>query len=277
MAFTTPRTWTIGEFVTKSIMDAHVRDNLNAIWVGTTVGDLDYYTSATAKARLAKGTALQQLKMNSAATAPEWVSAISVPTSVISGDILYANSTSAVVSLAKGTALQQLKMNAGATAPEWVSAISVPTTVVAGDILYANSTSAVISLAKGTAGQFLKSDGSVPSWAPVVIKRQGGSATNWNSPGTTTYTPTVAKIQTGVVRFSSISSAVGSYYYQTITVTYPEAFTYIPHIICSIMAIGTPAYLLSAQTATIGTTTCVFYIISSNSTAADLSWTAIGE
>lgn len=28
MAWTAPRTWTIGEFVTKAIMDTHIRDNL---------------------------------------------------------------------------------------------------------------------------------------------------------------------------------------------------------------------------------------------------------
>lgn len=31
-AWTTPRTWTIGETVTKSIMDTHVRDNLNYLY-----------------------------------------------------------------------------------------------------------------------------------------------------------------------------------------------------------------------------------------------------
>jgi len=31
MAWTTPRTWTDGELVTKSIMDTHIRDNLNAL------------------------------------------------------------------------------------------------------------------------------------------------------------------------------------------------------------------------------------------------------
>jgi hypothetical protein len=44
---------------------------------GTTAGDLDYYTSSTAKARLAIGTAGQMLAVNSGATAPEW---ITVPT-----------------------------------------------------------------------------------------------------------------------------------------------------------------------------------------------------
>lgn len=40
---------------------------------GTTAGDLDYYTSGTAKARLGIGTAAQVLAVNTGATAPEWV------------------------------------------------------------------------------------------------------------------------------------------------------------------------------------------------------------
>ena len=43
--------------------------NLNP---GTTAGDIDYYTSSTAKAKVAIGTAGQVLRVNSGATAPEW-------------------------------------------------------------------------------------------------------------------------------------------------------------------------------------------------------------
>jgi hypothetical protein len=43
--------------------------NLNP---GTTAGDVDYYTSTTAKARLGIGTAGQVLTVNSGATAPQW-------------------------------------------------------------------------------------------------------------------------------------------------------------------------------------------------------------
>ena len=43
--------------------------NLNP---GTTAGDIDYYTSGTAKARIAIGSAGQVLQVNSGATAPEW-------------------------------------------------------------------------------------------------------------------------------------------------------------------------------------------------------------
>ena len=45
--------------------------NLNP---GTTAGDIDYYTSGTAKARVAIGTAGQLLRVNAGATAPEWAS-----------------------------------------------------------------------------------------------------------------------------------------------------------------------------------------------------------
>lgn len=57
MAFTTPRTWTYGETVTEAQFNEQLRDNFNAVWVGTTAGDIDYYTSSTTKTRLAGGTA----------------------------------------------------------------------------------------------------------------------------------------------------------------------------------------------------------------------------
>ena len=50
-----------------------MRDNFTALWVYTTAGDIAYASSATALARLAKGsTAYQTLRMNSGLTGPEW-------------------------------------------------------------------------------------------------------------------------------------------------------------------------------------------------------------
>ena len=72
MALTTFRSWVTGELVTAAMLNQQVRDNGNAIWVGTTAGDMDYYTGATTKARLPIGTAGQVLKVNVGATAPEW-------------------------------------------------------------------------------------------------------------------------------------------------------------------------------------------------------------
>jgi hypothetical protein len=49
-------------------VDTQIKD-LNP---GTTAGDIDYYTTSTAKARIGIGTAGQVLTVNSGATAPEW-------------------------------------------------------------------------------------------------------------------------------------------------------------------------------------------------------------
>jgi hypothetical protein len=54
---------------------------VKALNPGTTAGDIDYYTTSTAKARVGIGTAGQVLKVNSGATAPEWGSVSASPTS----------------------------------------------------------------------------------------------------------------------------------------------------------------------------------------------------
>jgi hypothetical protein len=49
--------------------------------IGTTQGDIIYWTAASTPVRLAKGTANQVLAMNSGATAPEWItSSVTLPT-----------------------------------------------------------------------------------------------------------------------------------------------------------------------------------------------------
>ena len=92
MAFTTPYTFTALETLTAAKMNA-IQANITAIWVGTTAGDMDYYTSSSAKSRVAIGGAGALMK--STGSAPSW--------------------------LAKGTAFQELRMNSGATSPEWAN------------------------------------------------------------------------------------------------------------------------------------------------------------
>jgi len=58
-------------------LGSSVDTSVKALNPGTTAGDLDYYTAATTKARIAKGTAGQVFTMNSGATAPEWATASS--------------------------------------------------------------------------------------------------------------------------------------------------------------------------------------------------------
>jgi len=61
-----------GDLWTAANHNTYLRDNMSAIWVGTTAGDTDYYTGAANKSRLALGTAGQIKRVNAAATAPMW-------------------------------------------------------------------------------------------------------------------------------------------------------------------------------------------------------------
>ena len=94
--------------------------------IGTAVaGDMIYASAAGTWARLAKGTALQHLRMNSGATAPEWSSYATIESleglTLAAGDILYATGADTLAKLAKGAALQILRQNSALTAPEWAT------------------------------------------------------------------------------------------------------------------------------------------------------------
>lgn len=109
MAFTTPKTWSTGELVTSSNFNQQIRDNLAALWTGSTAGDMEYYTSSTTKTRLPIGTADQLLRVNSTGTAPEWASTGSL---VYNKTARYTSSTpvtvtSAYTNLTWGTTVWQ--------------------------------------------------------------------------------------------------------------------------------------------------------------------------
>lgn len=109
-----------------------------------------------------------------------------------------------------------------------------------------------------------------------LVGRRGGSATDWHSPGTTNYTPTSVKVQTGVVNFNAIDEPSGSRYYQSISVTFPEAFTYTPMILCSMATVFTDK--LMVVTASPSTTGATIYVVSTAIAAGyRVSWMAIGE
>ena len=61
-----------GDLWTAANHNTYVRDNMTAIFVGTTAGDTDYYTGAANKSRLAVGSAGQIKRVNAAANAPMW-------------------------------------------------------------------------------------------------------------------------------------------------------------------------------------------------------------
>jgi hypothetical protein len=51
----TPRTWALGDYITAALMNAQLRDNLNALWPYTTKGDLAVALSSTGLDRLPVG------------------------------------------------------------------------------------------------------------------------------------------------------------------------------------------------------------------------------
>jgi hypothetical protein len=71
MAFNNSFTAVTGATYTAAQYNTYVRDNFTAIWVGTTAGDIDYYTSSTAKNRVAIGNNGAWLESNG--SAPLWV------------------------------------------------------------------------------------------------------------------------------------------------------------------------------------------------------------
>lgn len=48
----TPRTWNVGELVTKAIMDAHIRDQFNALWPYTAAGQIALSTASDELSKL---------------------------------------------------------------------------------------------------------------------------------------------------------------------------------------------------------------------------------
>jgi len=95
---------------------------VKALNPGTTAGDIDYYTTSTAKARVGIGTAGQVLKVNSGATAPEWGVDPTNDLITTAGDLVYGTAADTMTRLGIGTAGQVLTVNSGATAPEWAAA-----------------------------------------------------------------------------------------------------------------------------------------------------------
>lgn len=69
---------------------------------------------------------------------------------------------------------------------------------------------------------------------PRVVARQGGSATDWNATGTTTYTPTTPIIQCGSGITSGGQQTSGSFYYSSLSVTFPIAYADKPIVVANV-------------------------------------------
>lgn len=68
----------------------------------TAAGDIEYFTGAKVKARLAKGTAGQHLAMNAGATAPEWVDNVSAGITIGATTATTSGTTKDITSLPAG-------------------------------------------------------------------------------------------------------------------------------------------------------------------------------
>jgi hypothetical protein len=149
---------------------------------GTTAGDLDYYTSGTAKARLGIGTAGQVLKVNSGATAPEWATDASGMANPMTttADIIYSSSGSTPDRLGIGTAGQVLAVNSGATAPEWVTPVSGMTVLATGSL---SGSSTVISSIPATYNNLrllIRNPRGASDNRELYIRLNGDTGTNYN-------------------------------------------------------------------------------------------------
>jgi hypothetical protein len=111
---------------------------------------------------------------------------------------------------------------------------------------------------------------------PQFYRRQGGSATDWSSPGTTTRTPGAVRMQAGVIEWTG-SAATGD-----ITVTFPQAYSNVP-IVLSVcvdtaeggeeaQAINTSAFNTSANAVELGW----LDLDATTRSSVTIAWLAIG-
>lgn len=136
--------------------------NLNP---GTTAGDIDYYTSSTAKARVAIGTAGQVLRVNSGGTAPEWATTADQTPLTTKGDLFGFNTADARIPI--GTNGQVLIADsAQSLGLKWGVDPTTDVVTTAGDLIYGTAADTVARLGIGTAGQVLQvnSGATAPEW-----------------------------------------------------------------------------------------------------------------
>lgn len=209
MSFDNSYTAVTGATYQAADYNTSTKGNFTAIWVGTTAGDMDYYTSATAKNRLALVTGGLLV---GGASAPQWL----------------ANSNGSL-------------LMGGASSPTWLG------------FNYAN--------------QFLRTDGSSPLFSGMVLKRQGGNDFNWQTTGTTTYTPITTIWQAG-----SASVTVGT----PLSITYPTSFTYRPLIFLSVSS-SSGKFIAMHTSDSITGFTIVLKETDNNSGTKDVNWMAISQ
>lgn len=116
-------------------------------------------------------------------------------------------------------------------------------------------------------------DTKVGNRVPQFYRRQGGSATDWDTAGTTTYTPGMVRMQSGVIAVTLSASS-----YSSTAVTFPVAFSAKPNIICGITNYPGSGILFAPQAQSISTTgfTVMITANTSLSITVNIGWFAIG-
>lgn len=128
-----------------------------------------------------------------------------------------------------------------------------------------------VTLAKHAADSV--DDTKVGDRVPQFYRRQGGSASDWSTQGTTTQTPTAVRMQGGVIRVTVTASVVGS-----ASVTFPTAFSNKPLAFATIVDGSSTAWIssITAVSASAITVQVLQYENASATTTVDVNWLAIG-
>ena len=111
--------------------------------------------------------------------------------------------------------------------------------------------------------------------ATLQLRRQGGSATDWSSGGTSNFTPTTAREEVGV---AVITITPGNSFADTV-VTFPTAFGQVPHVMTSLQRTSLCSGYVLNWGADATTTTATIRVErngTSGTTIVTVNWHAIG-
>ena len=107
-------------------------------------------------------------------------------------------------------------------------------------------------------------DTKVGDRVPQLYRRQGGSASNWSSPGTTNYTPGAVRIQTGVIAVNGSQA-----------VTFPVPFSAAPVVLTTPNGTNAQSGVGNASVTTSGFT-AILQDSGGSSSSGNVFWLAIG-
>ncbi|MBK8467724.1 MAG: hypothetical protein IPL32_18070 [Chloracidobacterium sp.] len=204
-------------------------------------------------------------------------------TQTTDGDIAPNASIEPVTAITPGSPLNASRLNhmeSGIESAANVADAAIPKSLATaiGQFLYSTASGVWAALSKPSVDSILKiTSGGTPSWRTLadivsVANRQGGSSTDWNTPGTTNYTPASPKIQIGCVNVTIGSGSDGA----TATVTFPTAYSYKPMVFLAASNLPVTYQILTSYSITNTGFLCGVTNPSRNMTVP-VMWLAIGQ